>query len=57
MKTILILVALIFIFGLSWVNLWFAVLGFVIIALIMCYKLFAYAFECGAEQDKIMKGK
>lgn len=55
MKTILILTALICIFGLSWVNLWFALVGFVIIALMMCCKLFAYAFECGAKQDKIMK--
>lgn len=57
MKTFLILVALICIFGLSWVNLWFALVGFILIGGLMCYKLFAYGMKCGAEQEKIMKGK
>lgn len=57
MKTILILVALICIFGLSWVNLWFGLVGFILIGGLMCYSLFAYGMKCGAEQEKIMKGK
>ena len=57
MKTILILVALICIFGLSWINLWFALVGFILIGGLMCYSLIAYGMKCGAEQKKIMKGK
>lgn len=57
MKTILILVALICIFGLTWVNLWFGLIGFILIGGLMCYKIFAYGMKCGAEQDKIMKGE
>ena len=57
MKTILILVALICIFGLTWISLWFGLVGFILICGLMCYKLFAYGMECGAEQDKIMEGK
>jgi ABC-type bacteriocin/lantibiotic exporter with double-glycine peptidase domain len=55
MKTILIVIALICIFGLSWVNLWFALVGFVIIALMMCCALFVHANEIGKQQDDIMK--
>ena len=55
MKTILVIIGIICIVGLSWVKLWFAVLGFILIGGLMCYELFAYGMRYGAQQDKILE--
>ena len=39
-KFIIIVIGFIFIFGLSWVKLWFALLGFILIIGLLCYELF-----------------
>lgn len=54
-KSILVAIGFICIVGLSWVNLWFAALGFILICGLMCYKLFAYGMSCGEQQDKILE--
>ena len=54
MKTILVIIGIICIVGLSWVNIWFALLGFILIVALMCYELFAYGMRCGEQQDKIL---
>lgn len=38
-QIIVVLIGLIFIFGLSWVKLWFALLGFILILGLLCYEL------------------
>lgn len=55
MKTILVIIGIICIVGLSWVKLWFAVLGFILIGGLMCYELFAYGMRYGEQQDKILE--
>lgn len=55
MKTILVLIGIICIVGLSWVKLYFAVLGFILIGGLMCYELFAYGMSYGEQQDKILE--
>lgn len=54
-KNILVLIGIICIVGLSWVNLWFAALGFILIGGLMCYELFAYGMSYGEQQDKILE--
>lgn len=54
-KRILVAIGLICIVGLSWVKLWFAVLGFILIGGLMCYELFAYGMSYGEQQDKILE--
>lgn len=54
-KSILVAIGFICIVGLSWVNLWFALLGFILISGVMCYKLFAYGMSYGEQQDKILE--
>ena len=54
-KIILVVIGIICIVGLSWVKIWFAVLGFILIGGLMCYELFAYAMSYGEQQDKILE--
>lgn len=54
-KSILLAIGIICIVGLSWVNLWFALLGFILISGVMCYKLFAYGMSYGEHQDKTLE--
>jgi len=54
-KFILVAIGIICIVGLSWVKLWFAVLGFILIGGLMCYELFAYGMRYGEQQDKILE--
>jgi hypothetical protein len=54
MKKILVIIGIICIVGLSWVKLWFALLGFILISGVMCYELFAYGMSYGEQQDKIL---
>ena len=53
-KFILVTIGIICIVGLSWVKIWFAVLGFILIGGLMCYELFAYGMRYGEQQDKIL---
>ena len=43
-KIVLVLIGLIFIFGLSWVKLWFAALGFLLIICLLFYELCILVF-------------
>lgn len=54
-KFIVVLISIICIVGLSWVNLWFALLGFILIGGLMCYELFSYGMSYGEQQDKILE--
>ena len=42
---IVIVIAAICIFGLSWLNSWFALIGFILIGVVMTYKIIASANE------------
>ena len=53
-KIILVAIGIICIVGLSWIKIWFAVLGFILIGGLMCYELFAYGMRYGEQQDKIL---
>ena len=54
-KRILVAIGVICIVGLSWIKIWFAVLGFILIGGVMCYELFAYGMSYGEQQDKILE--
>ena len=57
MKTILVVTGIVCIVGLSWIKIWFAVVGFILIGGLMCYELFAYGMSYGEQQDKILEKK
>lgn len=54
-KHILVAIGIICIVGLSWIKIWFAVVGFILIGGLMCYELFAYGMSYGEQQDKILE--